>query len=61
MRDRLIAVAIILVIVALIACQRATIVENSTHLAPVATKFYHVAGSRTAEAAIPAWWDGVLR
>ena len=61
MKDRLIAIAIVLVIVALIACQRATIVENSSHLAPIATKTYHVAGSRTAEADISAWWDGVLR
>ena len=61
MRDKLVAVTIILVIVALIACQRAIIVENSSHLTPVATKTYHVAGSRTAEADIPDWWDGVLR
>ena len=61
MRDRLIAIAIILVIVALIVCQRVAIVENSSHLATVATKTYHVAGSRTTEAVIPAYWDGVLR
>ena len=61
MKDRLIAIAIILVIVTLIACQRATIVENSSHLAPVETEFCLTSGARTAEAVIPAWWDGVLR
>ena len=61
MRDKLIAVAIILVIVALIACQRATIVENSSRLASIETEFCLTSGARTAEAVIPAWWDGVLR